>query len=82
MTLRNWLVVPAKRGISVNPTNALPCFGFIGCDCGHLGRAAWIWSHHFWSMWVIVALGSDIQSHQVQVLPGRPVASSSGISQE
>jgi hypothetical protein len=28
-----------KTGISVNSTNALPCFDFFGCDCGHLGRS-------------------------------------------
>ena len=32
--------VPEKRRISVNSTNALPCFGFFGCDCGHFGRSA------------------------------------------
>ena len=31
---------PKKRRISVNSTNALPCFGFFGCDCGHFGRSA------------------------------------------
>jgi hypothetical protein len=30
---------PLKRGISVNSTNALPCFDFFGCDCGHLARS-------------------------------------------
>jgi hypothetical protein len=28
-----------KRESAVNTTNALPCFDFFGCDCGHLGRS-------------------------------------------
>jgi hypothetical protein len=28
-----------RNGVSVNSTNALPCFSFIDCDCGHLGRS-------------------------------------------
>ena len=44
--------------------------------------AAWIWSHHFWSIWDFVALGSGTQSHQLLVFPGRPVATPSGISHE
>jgi hypothetical protein len=28
-----------ETGISVNSTNALPCFDFFECDCGHLGRS-------------------------------------------
>jgi hypothetical protein len=38
-------------------------------------------SHDFWSIWDFVAPGSGTQSHQVLVFPGRPVATSSGISQ-
>jgi hypothetical protein len=39
------------------------------------------WSHHFWSIWFLSHSGSGTQSHQVLVFAGRPVASTSGISQ-
>jgi hypothetical protein len=45
-----------------------------------LGRCV-VWSHHFWSIWDLVASGSGTQSHQVLVFAETPVAFTSGISQ-
>jgi hypothetical protein len=39
-------------------------------------------SHQLLVKWNLVALGSGMQSHQVLVLPGKPVASTSGSHSE
>jgi hypothetical protein len=65
--------------ISVNSTNALPCFDFFGCDCRHLGRSVDLVA----SLLVnsgFCRVGFWYAVHQVLVFPGRPVATTSGIS--
>jgi hypothetical protein len=58
-----------ETGFSVNSTNALPCFDFFGCDCGHLGHRPNLVAR----LLVILGfcrIGSGTQSHQVLVFPG------------
>ena len=56
-----------KTGTTVNSTNALPCFGFSGCNCGHFGRSADLVARLLVKLgfcrirfWYLVALGSGI----------------------
>ena len=58
------------RGLSVNSTNALPCFDFFGCDCGHLGR----------SVDLVASLLVNLEFCRIRFW--YPVAPGSGISRE
>jgi hypothetical protein len=69
-----------KAGISVIQRTRFPA-SISSPVIVRIQSVARIWSHDFWSIWDFVAFGSGAQSRQILVVPGRPVASTSGISQ-
>jgi hypothetical protein len=73
-------LVPGKRGFRQIQRTRFPA-SISWAVIVRIQNVARIWSPDFWSIWDFVAFGSGIQSHQVLVFPGRPVASTSGISQ-